>query len=226
MLFLNVPYAEKNEAKELGAKWNVEKKKWYVEKREDYDKFMKWIMTDYEEFDIICDYLYIVVGKRNCFKCNKVTNVLAFGYKNMMECFRDDLDEAELDDVDIDISFDGDIHIGGYELGIPNEIIECLKKHFNYKEKYSKTTQMIGLSNCCEHCDSLQGDYFLYEEVDSPFYIDDEEKASNLTLYKLKLPYDFAIEGGFAYGSEDKLIEKYAKIIDVDSLEELDKTLE
>ena len=35
-LILNVPYKEKDEAKALGAKWNPQLKKWYVEKRMDY----------------------------------------------------------------------------------------------------------------------------------------------------------------------------------------------
>lgn len=30
MLRLNVPYAEKDQARELGARWNAEKKFWYV----------------------------------------------------------------------------------------------------------------------------------------------------------------------------------------------------
>lgn len=31
MLLLNVPYEEKDEAKSLGAKWNPELKKWYIQ---------------------------------------------------------------------------------------------------------------------------------------------------------------------------------------------------
>lgn len=30
MILLNVPYSEKDEAKGLGAKWDSNKKKWYV----------------------------------------------------------------------------------------------------------------------------------------------------------------------------------------------------
>ena len=30
-LYLNVPYSEKDEAKALGAKWNVKAKKWYTD---------------------------------------------------------------------------------------------------------------------------------------------------------------------------------------------------
>lgn len=44
VLFLDVPYKEKDEAKLLGARWNPEMKKWYVEKRFDYPKFAKWIL--------------------------------------------------------------------------------------------------------------------------------------------------------------------------------------
>ena len=40
-LILNVPYSEKDQAKSLGARWNPELKKWYVERRKDYNKFIK-----------------------------------------------------------------------------------------------------------------------------------------------------------------------------------------
>ena len=42
-LILKVSYGEKDEAKALGAKWNTQLKKWYVEKQKDYHKFIKWI---------------------------------------------------------------------------------------------------------------------------------------------------------------------------------------
>ena len=44
LLYLNVPYSEKEEAKKLGAKWNPEKKKWYYNGNpENYIKFAKWL---------------------------------------------------------------------------------------------------------------------------------------------------------------------------------------
>ena len=45
MLLLNVPYAEKDEAKSLGAKWNPKLKKWYVTNSKDYYKFIKWFFN-------------------------------------------------------------------------------------------------------------------------------------------------------------------------------------
>lgn len=44
MLFLNVPYSEKDEAKALGAKWNAAQKKWYVPDSIDVNKFERWMI--------------------------------------------------------------------------------------------------------------------------------------------------------------------------------------
>jgi hypothetical protein len=42
MLFLNVPYAEKDEAKALGARWNPTKRRWYVPDGVAAAPFAKW----------------------------------------------------------------------------------------------------------------------------------------------------------------------------------------
>lgn len=42
MLFLNVPYAEKDEAKALGARWNPTKRRWYVPDGVATAAFAKW----------------------------------------------------------------------------------------------------------------------------------------------------------------------------------------
>ena len=40
-IYLNVPYERKEEAKQLGAKWNPQKKKWYSENTEDLQKLVE-----------------------------------------------------------------------------------------------------------------------------------------------------------------------------------------
>jgi hypothetical protein len=42
MLFLNVPFADKDSAKRLGAKWDATKKKWYVPHGLDVNLFEHW----------------------------------------------------------------------------------------------------------------------------------------------------------------------------------------
>ncbi len=39
---LNVPYSEKDEAKELGARWDPEARKWFVPRGMDTRPFSRW----------------------------------------------------------------------------------------------------------------------------------------------------------------------------------------
>jgi hypothetical protein len=45
-LYLNVPFAEKDRAKSLGAKWDAKKKKWYVPHGIDLNSFTCWWPED------------------------------------------------------------------------------------------------------------------------------------------------------------------------------------
>lgn len=41
-IYLAVPYAQKDEAKSLGARWDATQKKWYVPAGKDLGLFAKW----------------------------------------------------------------------------------------------------------------------------------------------------------------------------------------
>jgi hypothetical protein len=43
MMFLNVPYAEKDQARELGARWNPTRKRWYVPDGVASEPFARWL---------------------------------------------------------------------------------------------------------------------------------------------------------------------------------------
>lgn len=43
MMFLKVPFAEKDEAKALGARWNGERKSWYVPDGKPTEGFERWL---------------------------------------------------------------------------------------------------------------------------------------------------------------------------------------
>lgn len=46
MTFLNVPYAEKDQARELGARWNPTRKRWYVPNGVALEAFERWLPKD------------------------------------------------------------------------------------------------------------------------------------------------------------------------------------
>jgi hypothetical protein len=44
--YLNVPYAQKDAAKALGARWDPAQKKWYVPGNKDISLFAQWLSQD------------------------------------------------------------------------------------------------------------------------------------------------------------------------------------
>ncbi len=44
---LKVPYAEKDQAKQLGARWDAARKVWYVDGRDDLEPFARWSPSEH-----------------------------------------------------------------------------------------------------------------------------------------------------------------------------------
>ncbi|HEX2546758.1 MAG TPA: DUF5710 domain-containing protein [Ramlibacter sp.] len=44
--YLNCPFAEKDEAKTLGARWDAAKKRWYVQDVKDLSPFERWMSEE------------------------------------------------------------------------------------------------------------------------------------------------------------------------------------
>ena len=42
-IYLNCPFAEKDECKSLGGKWDNDQRKWYISENMNKEKFQKWI---------------------------------------------------------------------------------------------------------------------------------------------------------------------------------------
>lgn len=47
-LNLKVPFAEKDEAKKLGARWDAGRKLWYIEGKGDIARFSRWVPTPHD----------------------------------------------------------------------------------------------------------------------------------------------------------------------------------
>lgn len=214
MLLLNVPYSEKDEAKALGAKWNPTLKKWYVEHKKDYYKFLKWTLGDEECATIVCDHFYIVEGIRECFRCKKPTKVIGFGIENMFE-----LSNPEVyDNVNNPCQYlSNEIHIINYLEVFTPDFLMFLSERFGYYSDYSKISGR-DYYNHCSHCGVLQGNFYLFEEVDSPFFIHSETDAKNLTLYKIELKNDFIFSGYPGYSSTDWMIKEYSPVFELKNI--------
>ena len=68
------PLSHKEEAKALGAKWDRTKKIWYVPSGVNPEPFAEWL-PGVDRSDPSAPYIYLVLGKRECWKCHKETSV-------------------------------------------------------------------------------------------------------------------------------------------------------
>lgn len=171
-LLLNVPFCEKDAVKSLGAKWNSKIKRWYVTDKNQYYKFKKWFVYPHSNI-VICDHFYIIVAKQLCFKCKKETRVVSLATDSYLtfnngnvEVYNDDINFIKLNSVNAE------------------QLLKHLNNNYDFYKGYSNTTKTHYWGNHCDHCGVLQGNWFLYSEPDSPFFMNSEEKATALDVFK------------------------------------------
>lgn len=213
MLFLNIPYIDKDLVKQCGARWNPELKKWYVPYRRNYNKFGYWLANKTpDDVIIIFDYFYLIKSFRNCYKCGNQTPVIGFAFDNYVlltneqyekDCeYYDNHGELDLPEPEIKpVPYAFTLSSPAKELCIISDIApvttllkDTLKNDFNYFPSYSHTVQRKYSANHCSFCKALQGNNFLYEDIfDSPFNISDPDVLANIGFTKIKLPCDIAI---------------------------------
>lgn len=201
-LFLNVPYAEKDEAKALGAKWNAKLKKWYIDT--DYSKFAKWILKDTDEAIIVCEYIYIIEGSQRCWRCHKNTRVIGLGISEYINIY------GELDNPQFDQCFDDELHLAwtDREGDIPPKLLRYLKENYSVKMGYSKTLENECFANHCDCCGTIQGNYFLFDEPTSPLSSDTAGKRlinrmSKLKIYGIPIDDDLQLNWDLGFGDND-----------------------
>lgn len=185
MLLLNVPYAEKDEAKALGARWNPKEKSWMAPGNtySEYKKFSKWFDGEI----IVRDRIYLVEAVRMCWKCHKPIKIVCFAIEDYIDVHSNCLED--------------DTYLMTSMLSkMPEEVLRFVQERYNFKKKFSKTIKDSYWANCCSYCDSLQGNnYLFYEPLESPFYVDTKEKARSLTLYQIKIPFDMCVNLGATF---------------------------
>lgn len=194
-LYLNVPYGEKDEAKSLGAKWNAKVKKWYIDtEREKYVRFSKWILKDTDDAVIATEYIHIVEGKQKCWKCGQLTKVVGLGIGEFVHIYGE-ADAPEYELVEDYVDPGEELHLAWVENedDIPLKLLKYLKENYSVKTGYSKTIGGKCFANHCDCCGALQGNWFLFDEPDSPLSscVDGDELIERMSKLKIKaIPID------------------------------------
>lgn len=158
---LNVSFEEKEDAKKLGAKWDVENKTWYVVTTKDsIKKFRKWI--SYPTFK--ANGFYLIKSKNKCYSCLKYSTVFGFVLPKSHLEYDDEYETWRQGR-----SFIAPYFISHLSESAENTITSIAK---NYKQSYSKTMNSRYWMNHCDNCGAKQGDFFMYAEPGGAFHPD------------------------------------------------------
>jgi len=192
---LNVPYADKDEAKALGAFWLTEIKKWVIpDHLPDINRFAKWIPAGRLDCIVRKPYL-LAFAKRICWKCGQNIPVVAPAATNYYH-----LEQIDEDDPDNEVV----IWVKGenptlfsYLQSADLPAMEYFKKvHPQFKYTFSKAIQFSYWANTCKSFGILQGDFELHDEPGGPFFPIVYDPI-DIKIVSFELEYDYAIEGEY-----------------------------
>ena len=191
---LTVPFAEKDEAKRLGARWDGERKVWYVPDGIDATAFGRWLPSE-PDISVRSSCYFIAQTTKPCWKCSESTSVYGFilpvGHETLEPDDEDDERDAwyRYDEPTI-------VHYVTDLLPAVAARIKAFSRH--YRIDFSKTTQSSYWMNHCEHCGMKQGDFEMYCEPQGAFFPVDERAAFMIVLHECVEP--FGCNGSRAYG--------------------------
>jgi hypothetical protein len=166
--FLNVPYEEKDEAKALGAKWDIESKRWYISHTANSSLFDRWL-TKYN--GIIIAPIYLIQSLEPCWNCGEISRVHALlSERHKEKDFSDETGEPYY------VNYGG-IFTFFHIQSLDEELLAALKDitphlYFDFSKKMNKSL----LINHCEHCNSKLGDFYMFNEPGGAFYGDSVER--------------------------------------------------
>jgi hypothetical protein len=202
---LNVSYADKDEAKALGAFWMPECKSWVIPDHiEDINPFNKWMPNNLG--CIVRKPYLLCLSKTNCWKCGNETPMVALAAKNYYYYEYNDVNAPENDE-QLWLKAE-DPTLFSSVITMDTHVIEYLKQHYPFVKKvYSHTAEETYFGNTCIACGKLQGDFYHHEEPGGAFFPDPYEGVpTGITFRLIDLEYDYNIEasyGGMAYDDLD-----------------------
>lgn len=182
--WLTVPFAEKDEAKLLGARWDPGERRWYVPAGIALDRLARWLPACSEVAPPRVPDLASVPGRRvavrlcglvvRCWRCESATMcVVGFVEGSGRRWQSDELVSAEEFALAVAERLLGDAGRARYGVGV-------------IRPRFSGTAGCSYASNGCRHCDALQGDFFLFhEELPEALSDGDLDKLSDLGSYEL-----------------------------------------
>jgi hypothetical protein len=167
---LKVPYSDKEEAKQLGARWSPERRCWYVPEGISTLPFSRWWKTTEKTFDldIRAGEAYLVAAPEHCWRCNAPITVIGFLLAPGFEV-QDSWESSPEEVVGYWTRYD-DWGFAHYIRALSPAIARIATSHSpTYRQAYSKAVECRYWANHCPSCRARQGDFSLFREPGGAF---------------------------------------------------------
>lgn len=172
---LDVPFSEKDEAKRLGARWNPERRKWFIPAGVSPEPFQRWLkdnpaLTIKTLVQTIYAPVWLLTSAENCYRCHR--NSVVFSITG--QAIRD-YEVGDYNDVRYYVhraDRDTFVSISNLEI-VDDRIAQYLSKFApNYRMDYSKTQDAHVYMNHCQYCGAKLGDFYMHNEPGGAFLPD------------------------------------------------------
>lgn len=187
---LQVPFAEKDIARRLGARWDRDLRVWYVPVGVDDEPLRKWIPVP-QRPNIRAGHYLLVQSARECWRCRRPTRIFAIMLPTGHEVLwvGDDPGDEEWQIVQEPTRL-------SYIDYLPAAIAERLRSLApDYRLEFSETVQSFYWMNHCEQCGAKQGDYDTIEDYGSPFNPAASQDAADIVLREIREPFAASCAG-------------------------------
>ena len=176
---LEVPYHQKALARALGARWDAERRLWYVAETADLARFSQWLPAPPRPNHRAASYA-ILESLRSCWRCEATTRVFGFALPHGHESLEQLGDPEDFsDEAAYRAWLDGADAMQWIRQN--HAAVLCYIRHLSptalarmqaltpqYRKNFSATTGTFYYMNHCEQCDAKLGDFETIEECDAP----------------------------------------------------------
>lgn len=188
---LAVPYSEKDEARQLGAIWNPDFKVWVIpDPIKNIDPFTRWFPA--KPNLIVCSPYNLLLAERLCWKCKAATPIVALGAERFFSS-----DSGDQNPAGQWVLHNSYAIFCGMQFS-EKPVLKYIQDSYPFFQKtFSNTLSSSYFANTCVHCRKLQGEFFIIEEVDSPFFPDMETGRIKAKIAQMELPFDYFVRGSW-----------------------------
>jgi hypothetical protein len=192
MLYLNVPYYEKDQAKALGARWDPRRRQWYVPFEGDPSRFRQWILEKPEpasgpEATLIAP-VFMITSETFCDHCGGIAPVIA-------------LAASGVERHETGTRIDRFVVACWITWLSPSLVAALAERASSFFLDWTSSGSCYYLNHCS--CGAGLDDFDLHEEPDGAFFPMEAEACGGMRLITLPAMADLTVAGSWTQSNFD-----------------------